>query len=273
VTLVAGQVSDTLNNTVTAQSLGTLTVNIPILDTTPPTAALTSVTVIKSAASFNFVVTYTDATAVLVSSLGTGAVLVTGPNGFSQQATLVSVNTPGNGSPRAATYSLTMPGGSWGHANNGAYTVSLIAGHVSDTLNNTVAAQALGTLTVNIPDTTPPRATLLTPAKVTSAGANSYTFKVTYTDDTAVLASSLGNGNIQIVGPRGFSQLAKFVSRTPATGNPASVTVTYKFTPPGGKWAKTGNGTYTLKLLAGQVKDTLKHAMPAATLGQFVVNI
>ncbi|MFI5378165.1 MAG: reprolysin-like metallopeptidase [Tepidisphaerales bacterium] len=268
VALVAGQVSDTLGNTVAAATLGTLIVNIP--DTTPPAAALTSATLAKAAGSFNFIVTYTDATGVLASSLGTGAVRVTGPNGFSQLATLVSVNAPGNGSPRAATYRLTAP---FGHANNGAYTVSLVAGQVSDTLGNTVAARTLGTLTVNIPDTTPPRATLVTPANVTRAGGTSYTFKVTYTDDTAVLGSTLGNGDIQVVGPRGFTQAAKFVSRTPASGNPAVVTVTYKITPPGGKWAKTGNGTYTIKLLAGQVTDTLKHAMAAATLGKFVVGI
>ena len=271
VTLVAGQVSDTLGNVVAQATLGTLTVNVP--ESTPPSAALTPVNLVKATANFDFTVTYTDATAVLASSLGTGAVLVTGPGGFSQQAALVSVNTPGDGSPRTATYRLTAPGGSWGHTNIGSYPVTLVAGHVSDTLGNTVTAVALGTLAVNIPDTTPPRASLATPVKVTRAGGTSYSLKVTFTDDSAVLGSTLGTGDIQIVGPHGFSQLAKFVSRTPAAGNPAAVTVTYKFTPPGGKWDKADNGSYTIKLLAAQVKDVLNHAMPAAMLGKLVVGI
>ena len=53
---------------------------------------------------YTFTVTYADANGVDVTSLGNGNLLVTGPNGFSQAATLVSVNPPGNGSPRTATY-------------------------------------------------------------------------------------------------------------------------------------------------------------------------
>jgi len=103
-------------------------------------------------AAKQFTVTYTDNMAVDVSSIDNSDVRVTGPNGYSRAAQLVSVDTPTDGTPRVATYSVAPPaGGSWTSGDNGAYTVWLQTNQVSDTENAWVAAGQLGQFSVDVP--------------------------------------------------------------------------------------------------------------------------
>lgn len=121
------------------------------VDTAAPIPSL-SVTDITTAGPPNqpMAVTYTDDTAIKVASLGAADLLVTGPNGFSNLVSFVSVDTPTDGTPRTATYSLPAPGGSWTAAANGAYQVKLLAGEVTDTSNNSIPETLLGGFNVNI---------------------------------------------------------------------------------------------------------------------------
>jgi Domain of unknown function (DUF4347)/Legume lectin domain/Beta xylosidase C-terminal Concanavalin A-like domain len=128
-------------------------------DATAPTAQLAAPNVTTGSNSYSFNVTYSDATAVKVSSLDSTDVQVTGSGGFSQLATLVSVDAASDGTPRTATYRITPPGGTWDTADNGSYAVALQANQVSDTSGNLATATALGTFQVNIP-TPPPIETL-----------------------------------------------------------------------------------------------------------------
>ncbi|MFL5331531.1 MAG: beta strand repeat-containing protein [Gemmataceae bacterium] len=108
-----------------------------------------------------------------------------------------------------------------------------------------------------------PQATLNAP-DVTDVGpgnnidattVSKYTFTVTYTDPTTngnIDVTSLDNADIQVTGPNGFNTFATFESSNPAV-NSNSVTATYSFTPPGGKWDTTDNGTYTFTLINNQV--------------------
>ena len=66
---------------------------------------------------------------------------MTGPAGFDQLATLVSVSSSTDASPLLATYRITAPNGVWGQANAGTYTATMQAGQVSDLHNNFVAAR------------------------------------------------------------------------------------------------------------------------------------
>jgi Viral BACON domain/Metallo-peptidase family M12B Reprolysin-like len=92
-----------------------------------------------------FTVTYSDNLAINVASLGTSDVRVTGPNGYDQMATFVSVNNATNGTPRTATYSISPPGGgNWMPLQNGTYTVAMVANEVQDTEGAFVAAGTLG---------------------------------------------------------------------------------------------------------------------------------
>jgi Dockerin type I domain len=91
-------------------------------------------------------VTYYDDNAIDVSSLGTGNITVTGPNGFAATPTFVSVDNPTNGTPRIATYQFTPPGGSWDRYDYGAYTVQLGANQVFDTDSPSANAVPAATL-------------------------------------------------------------------------------------------------------------------------------
>jgi len=109
-----------------------------------------------------FTVTYSDNTGIDASSIDNADVRVTGPNGYSQTATLVSVNSTTDGTPRTATYEVSAPGGSWNEADNGTYTVSVQSGAVDDTSGNSVAAGNIGAFDVEVPNSgggiTPPPA-------------------------------------------------------------------------------------------------------------------
>jgi hypothetical protein len=99
--------------------------------------------------TYSFDVTYSGSTPINVSTLDNNDIRVTGPNGFNQLATFVSVTPAGNGSPRTATYRITAPGGTFDLTDNGTYTVSLQPGQVANTNNNTAAGATLGTFRVN----------------------------------------------------------------------------------------------------------------------------
>ena len=158
--LAANQVTDMAGNTHAAQpTLKRFSVNIPSSSTgdiTPGSAKATAANVATATSApttYNFTVTYSDNTAIDVGSLGTGDVRVTGPNGFNQIASFVGVNASGNGTPRIATYQITVPGTNWNTYDNGIYTLSLLAGQVQDTAGNAIAPGTIGNFTVNIPFT------------------------------------------------------------------------------------------------------------------------
>lgn len=122
-----------------------------IPDTTKPVASATvSNVTVAGSNSFSFSVTYSDNIGVNVSSIGNPDIRVTGPNGFSQFATLVGLDNGTNGTPRKASYRIRPPGGTWDVADNGTYTLTLQAGEVTDTSGNAVSAGTLKTFTTSI---------------------------------------------------------------------------------------------------------------------------
>ena len=113
---------------------------------TPPSAVLIATDPSAvGAPTYQFQIKFTDDVAISVSSLtSTSLVLVTGPNGYSQYAHLVSVDQTSNGPERTATFQIYAPGGSWDLADEGRYTVSLAANIAADTAGNKMPATALG---------------------------------------------------------------------------------------------------------------------------------
>ncbi|MBD2441494.1 PA14 domain-containing protein [Nostoc sp. FACHB-110] len=110
-------------------------------------------------------------------------------------------------------------------------------------------------------------------ANITTSGGDSYTFNVTYSDDTAINVATLDSKDILVLGPNGFNQLATLVSIDDNT-NGSQRTATYKINAPdGGKWNATNNGVYTLVLQANEVSDTQGNFANTATIGNFNVNI
>jgi glucose/arabinose dehydrogenase len=110
--------------------------------------------------NYTFTVTYSDNTAVNVSSLDSSDIQVTSSNGFSQVATLVNVDNNTNGTPRTATYRINAPGTTWTTANNGSYSIGLLANQVRDTAGNFASAGTLGNFSINIPEISLPTISL-----------------------------------------------------------------------------------------------------------------
>ena len=102
---------------------------------------------------YQFDVTYTDSTAVRATTIDGNDVQVIGPAGFHAFAELVTLDTPGDGPTRRATYRITPPGGLWRPENNGAYTIELTGFQVGDTTGQWAAPAVLGQFTVAIPVT------------------------------------------------------------------------------------------------------------------------
>jgi glucose/arabinose dehydrogenase len=127
-------------------------ISIPLgPDNTPPAPALTASNISSSTSSpYTFTITYADASSVNVATINgnttSSDVRVTGVNGYSQLAQLVSF-TPNTNSPTVtATYQITAPDGMWNWNDRGTYTANLLAGAVQDTLGNTTTTDTtLGT--------------------------------------------------------------------------------------------------------------------------------
>jgi cyclophilin family peptidyl-prolyl cis-trans isomerase len=106
------------------------------------------------------------------------------------------------------------------------------------------------------------------PQDVYANAGGSYTFTVTYHDDTLLNAATLLNNNslVTVMGPNGFRQNARYVSMTAGTD---TRTVTYRITAPGFKWDARDAGAYHIIVNGGVVKDTLGHAAAAKFVGTF----
>lgn len=120
-------------------------------------------------------------------------------------------------------------------------------------------------------DSTAPQASLAA-SDVNAAGATSYSFTVTYTDNAALDVASLNTGDVRVTGPNGYSQIATLTSLS-STSNGPSCTATYTITPPGEAWSLNDNGAYAVSLVAGQVADTSGNTVAATNLGGFTVGI
>ncbi len=259
IALQPNQISDLDANLSPATILGTLAV-----DLTPPTANLTAPIVIGGQLNSTFTVVYNDGTAVNRESIDAQDVLITGPNNFSQFATLTSVSSPQDGSPLTATYTLAAPGGRWDSADSGSYTITLQPNQIRDLAGNFIPTSILGTFAVEL---TPPTATLTAP-NVAIGGQRTSTFTVVYSDTTAVQRSSIDGQDVLVTGPKNFSQFATLISVSSAQ-NASSLTATYSITAPGEVWDATDAGTYTITLQPNQVSDPNGNFIAAGRLGTF----
>jgi hypothetical protein len=117
-------------------------------DVLAPTATLGAASIALGAATGDITVTYSDNIAVDAASLDDDDLTVTGPLGGSLPVRFVGVDAGGNGTPRVATYRITAPGVAWNSPDNGAYSISVAAGEVADTIGNTMPETALGSFNV-----------------------------------------------------------------------------------------------------------------------------
>lgn len=114
-------------------------------------------------------------------------------------------------------------------------------------------------------------ATVTKAPTVTRGSKGSYKFTVQYTAVNKLNPKSIASGNIQVTAPSAskYSPNAQLVSRK-LSADRHSATAVYMVPAPNGT---SGNGTYTIKMLANQVKDTAGTAVAAGAIGTFAVRI
>ncbi len=101
-------------------------------------------------------------------------------------------------------------------------------------------------------------------------GGTSHAVTVTYTDPDDVEVLNITTDDLLVFGPTGAELEVVTASPSPAS-NGSPVTVTYTIAAPGGSWDAADNGTYTVRLAAGQVTDVLENVAPPGVLGTFDV--
>jgi hypothetical protein len=123
---------------------------------------------------------------------------------------------------------------------------------------------------------TPPTAVATTTNLNAAATGTTYSFTVTYTDGALLSTASLGNGNLLVDGPNGYSQYATYMSAATPTVDSSGyqhTVVTYQINAPlGVAWGIADNGTYTIDLLPNEITDSLGNVAPDAVIGSFSVD-
>ena len=96
---------------------------------------------------------------------------------------------------------------------------------------------------------------------------------VTFWDNVSVSNATIGATALRVTGPNGYSQLATFYSKTPAT-DAMKVVATFYTTPPGlpgSLWNGAANGVYSISIEPNVVKDVAGNFMPGGVVGTFTV--
>ena len=101
-----------------------------------PVAAFKGKGLVKGGKTYSFKVSYTDAAGVDRSSLGTGDVVVSGPNDFTQAAEARGIKQSRKGTVYTVTYRVVPTDGKWSLEDNGSYAVTLQPTQVRDLLGS-----------------------------------------------------------------------------------------------------------------------------------------
>ncbi|HET6246247.1 MAG TPA: DNRLRE domain-containing protein [Tepidisphaeraceae bacterium] len=265
VSVQPGTVQD-VNGLGVTGAFGSFTVSVG--DTIPPTASIFAPNVTAAGGStYTFNVTYNDNVAVNVNSITLQNVSVSGPVG-PLTLTSMTVNPSSNASQVVATYTAIAPNGSWAASDDGQYTITFNSNQVTDTAGNAAAGtSAHFNVSIAVPDTTPPTASVSAP-NVSAPGGSTETVTVLYTDNVGIQASSISAGDLVVTSPSGTPLSVTGVT---TSGSGQSVTATYTVAAPGGAWIAADNGQYAVNVPAGSVTDTSGNPVTAAS-GTFNVS-
>ncbi|MBE9080052.1 DUF4347 domain-containing protein, partial [Romeria aff. gracilis LEGE 07310] len=105
-----------------------------------------------------------------------------------------------------------------------------------------------------------------------STGADTYTFTVTYYDETGLDLTSFDSSDITVIAPDGTVLPVTLVS-TDSNADGTSSTVTYSIATPGSMWGWDDNGTYSIVVNAGEISDTSGNTVSSGEIGTFSVSI
>ena len=161
---------------------------------------------------------------------------------------------------------------------NGNQRVAIAAGDMNaDGLTDLVVAdplQATSLLNVTNLDHTPPTAAVDITQPAQTAGSATITFTVTYSDNTQVDASTLGNHNLRVMDPNGTLHNATWVAAN--LNNGPTVTATYTIPTPSTALSATDNGSYTVvatNTASDAVQDANGNPVAGGNIGAFTIFI
>lgn len=143
ITVRGNQIGDSSRNFLATGTTGTFTLELPPSETVLPAPTYVGSSPAVGSASYEFSVIYSERGGIDFATFGNDDIQVSGPNGFTQNATFVS-STPLNATQTTVVYRITAPGGTWDGPDAGVYSVNILAGGVRDVANNPVRAGTFG---------------------------------------------------------------------------------------------------------------------------------
>lgn len=238
-----------------------------------PVAAINGTPTLTKAAngSLTVSITFTDDKKVRAKTIDPADISVRGPSGQSLSVTGVTISPESDNDRIVATYTIAAPGGGWGAADNGTYSVALRPLQVFD--NSFLPADSVeGSFDVNIAastDAAAPGATI-SASDVKAGGDTHSAVTVVYTDDAGININTIDRDDLTITGPKGGRYIASVDINANADGT--RVEAVYTFSAPGSAWGPEDNGAYKVSLNADAVRDNAgKGAVGAAV--SFNVNV
>jgi hypothetical protein len=99
-----------------------------------------------------------------------------------------------------------------------------------------------------------------------------FEFTVTFTDEIAMDLASIDGLEILVTGPNDYSERAEIVL-VESMRDQKVCTATYQAPAPSGAWTFADNGTYTISVVEGQIRNMVGEAVPAGVIGTFEVAI
>ena len=203
-------------------------------------------------ATHTVTVTYTSTAPIDISTIDDSDLVVTRDGGNPISVLDVSVDPPFNSSSVTATYTLGAPGAAWEATDNDLFTIQVRSGEVRDVDGNDNVAN-FDSFRARAWDSTAPTAVVNAP-NVTAAGASTYSFTVTYSDNIRVDVATINIDNVSMGLPGGGRVFARGVTFEPES-DADTVVATYTIDAPGGSWGPEDSGNYLLTLHTQMVRD------------------
>jgi hypothetical protein len=200
-------------------------------------------------------VTYSGRSAIDPTSISSGDLRVTAPNGYSQPGTLVNTVNNGDGT-YTATYSVPARGGDWDWSDNAVYSVAILSNRVHDVSNRFVGGGVLNSYTLWFNN---PNATMVLPA---TPQQNQWDIVIDFADNRTLDVSSITSNAIHVEAPGGPIN----VTLLNTTAGPNGATrATFRLTSISG----LPNGHYEVWTNPNQVHDTENNFVRENSIASF----
>lgn len=239
-------------------------------DERPVISAIPAGPVVFGHGTHEFAVVTTDNKAVRIDTLETGDFVVSKGTTIWTPVLVSAGADPDLGARKVrATFQWSPPGGFWDIGDAGSFVATFKSGAVADTNGNRNLISASVGLTVPAADTHPATVTAPAPWPATVPGASAYEFTLKFQDpDTAFVLGSFDGQDIEVRDPAGTPMPVELVGKS-ASNFSREVLATYRVIPPGGFWDDDDLGTYTVKVVGGQITGHGGAALAETPLGGF----